>query len=350
MPEDNARQSTREMSEIDVLLETTQRLVMLISISLGCVIALVILHLAMLPGWSTLAEQGDQRLEATPDSSGVAWKRPALSDLSSGRTGELIRYGRDLIVHTSRYLGPNGVVAPITNGMNCQNCHLEAGTKPFAANYSAVASTYPKFRKRSGTVEGFEKRVNDCLERSLNGDRLPEDSREMKAIVAYLRWLGKNVAPGVEPFGSGLVELTMLRRPADPEKGAKEYAQLCSGCHGEHGQGVKDEQNLEWKYPPLWGSDSYNTGAGLYRISPFAAFVKANMPYGVTAESPLLTDEQAWDIAAFVNSMPRPHKEFPADWPDLSGKPIDHPFGPYADQYGEKEHKYGPFGPMLLTE
>ena len=85
MPEDNARQSTREMSEIDVLLETTQRLVMLISISLGCVIALVILHLAMLPEWSTLAEEGDQRLEATPDSSGVAWKRPDLSDLSSVR-------------------------------------------------------------------------------------------------------------------------------------------------------------------------------------------------------------------------------------------------------------------------
>jgi thiosulfate dehydrogenase len=113
---------------------------------------------------------------------------------------------------------------------------------------------------------------------------------------------------------------------------------------------LKDTQRAEWKYPPLWGAESYNTGAGLFRISRFAAFIKANMPYGVTAESPLLTDEQAWDIAAFVNSRPRPHRDFPSDWPDLSAKPIDHPFGPYADQYGEEDHKYGPYGRMLSKD
>lgn len=103
---------------------------------------------------------------------------------------------------------------------------------------------------------------------------------------------------------------------------------------------------MEWKYPPLWGTSSYNTGAGLYRLSKFASFIKANMPFGATFENPLLTDEQAWDIAAYVNSRPRPHREFPKDWPDLSWKPKDYPFGPYADYYSEKEHKYGPFGHM----
>jgi thiosulfate dehydrogenase len=85
---------------------------------------------------------------------------------------------------------------------------------------------------------------------------------------------------------------------------------------------------LEWTYPPLYGEQSYNTGAGLYRISSFASFVKYNMPYGTTFQFPILTDEEAWDVAAFVNSMPRPEKDFSGDWPDVSKKPIDHPMVP----------------------
>ena len=82
---------------------------------------------------------------------------------------QLIQYGRDLIAHTADYLGPQGIVNPLSNGMNCQNCHLDAGSKPFGNNYSAVAATYPKFRARSGTAETIAKRVNDCFQRSLNG-------------------------------------------------------------------------------------------------------------------------------------------------------------------------------------
>ena len=70
------------------------------------------------------------------------------------------------------------------------------------------------------------------------------------------------------------------------------------------------------------------------------------MPYGVTFENPFLTDEEAWDVAAYVNSMPRPDKDLSQDWPDISKKPIDHPFGPYADSFSEEQHKYGPFDPI----
>jgi thiosulfate dehydrogenase len=72
---------------------------------------------------------------------------------------ELVVYGRELIAHTSDYLGPKGMKA-ISNGMNCQNCHLNAGTQPWGNNYFAVQSTYPKFRARSGTKENQMKRVN----------------------------------------------------------------------------------------------------------------------------------------------------------------------------------------------
>lgn len=94
------------------------------------------------------------------------WYAPAESMMATPKNAELIRYGKELIANTSKYLGPKGTVAPISNGMNCQNCHLDVGTKPWGNNYSDVAATFPKYRERSGTVEGTVKRVNDCFERS----------------------------------------------------------------------------------------------------------------------------------------------------------------------------------------
>ncbi len=275
------------------------------------------------------------------------WQAPGISGVPRDEAGLLIRYGRELIEHTAWYLGPQGTVAQVSNGMNCQNCHLNAGTKPFAANYSAVASTYPKYRERSGIIEDVEKRVNDCFERSLNGTPLPREGREMKAIIAYLKWLGQDVPKMTTPEGAGLMKLPMLARSADTWRGKRNYLVFCSRCHRDDGRGTKADNGKEWKYPPLWGSHSYNTGAGLYRISTFARFIKANMPYGITYKEPVLSDEDAWDIAAFVNSMPRPHKDFSRDWPDLASKPFDHPFGPYTDNFSKDIHKYGPFGQIL---
>lgn len=271
------------------------------------------------------------------------WRPPDGLQLAAHPDGGKIRYGRELIAHTSKYLGPRGSVAHVSNGMNCQNCHLDAGTRIFGNNYSAVAATYPKFRARSGSIEGFEKRINDCFQRSLNGIGLPPGSKEMQAMVAYLKWLGEGVAPNTRPAGVGLVSLTFLERPADPVRGAKAYEALCTQCHGHDGAGKLNDAGNEWQYPPLWGPDSYNVGAGLFRLSKFAAYVKANMPYGVSFEKPLLSDEQCWDIAAFVNSQPRPVMDLSGDWPDVSQKPFDHPFGPYDDELNERQHKFGPF-------
>ena len=111
--------------------------------------------------------------------------------LDTNQNGPLIRYGYELIAHTAKYLGPKGTVQHSTNGMNCQNCHLEAGTKPWGLNYGAVYATYPKFRERSGSIETIYKRINDCMERSLNGKALDTNSKEIKAIYAYIKWLGE---------------------------------------------------------------------------------------------------------------------------------------------------------------
>jgi thiosulfate dehydrogenase len=258
----------------------------------------------------------------------------------------LIRYGRELIANTSYYLGPKGKVAAITNGMNCQNCHLDAGTKSWGNNYSAVFSTYPRFRERSGTVENIYKRVNDCIDRSLNGHAIDSNSREMQAIQAYIIWLGKKVPRDVKPSGAGIRDLTFLDRAADPMKGQAIYTQKCQRCHGVGGGGLLNSDGTKYVYPPLWGNNSYNAGAGLYRISRFAGYVRDNMPFDAPYNSTPLTDEEAWDVAAFVNSQLRPQKNYTKDFPNIGGKPIDHPFGPYKDNFSEEQHKYGPFDPI----
>lgn len=274
------------------------------------------------------------------------WQPPAVTTLPSGEKAAAIVYGQTLIRETARYLGPKGSVLQITNGMNCQNCHLQAGTKPFGNNYSFTAASYPKFRARSNSSETLNKRISDCFERSLNGVAPDSNSKEMTAIKSYIEWLGSEVPPHERPDGSGLRKPAFLSRAADPKKGAHIYTQQCKSCHGANGEGVKDADSIAFIYPPLWGPQSYNDAAGLYRLSNFAGYVKNNMPFGVDYNTPVLSDEEAWDVAAFINSQPRPHKDQSADWQDLKKKPIDFPFGPYADAFSAEQHKYGPFKPM----
>jgi thiosulfate dehydrogenase len=264
-------------------------------------------------------------------------------------SGKLIAYGRELIANTASYLGPKGSVMQVTNGMNCQNCHLEAGTKPWGNNYGAVYTTYPKFRNRSGTVENIYKRINDCLQRSLNGQVLDTTSREVMALYAYFKWLGSGVPRGVVPAGAGLESLPYLDRPADSVRGKAIYVAKCQLCHGPDGKGQFNPDGATYLYPPLWGENSYTTAAGLYRLGRFAGYAYNNMPFGATWQARQLTVEEAWDVAAFVNSQSRPVRTFIEDWPDISKKPLDHPFGPYADGFSEGQHRFGPFGPIAAA-
>jgi len=270
--------------------------------------------------------------------------------IKDNEKGQLIQYGYELIAHTSLYLGPKGSVQHSTNGMNCQNCHLEAGTKPWGLNYGAVFSTYPKFRERSGTIETIYKRVNDCMERSLNGKALDTGSKEMKAIYAYIKWLGEEVPKGKKVKGSGIEILPYLKTAASPIEGKLVYIKNCQVCHHSNGEGKIDSTGKMYQYPPLWGEHSYNDAAGIFQISKLAGFIKNNMPNGINYHAPSLNNQDAWNVAAYINSQPRPTKNKSKDWPVLATKPVDYPFGPYADTFSEKQHKFGPFEPMVLAK
>ncbi len=338
--------------------EIISKLINVIIALIFIILVLVVLLYKYLPNYC-LSEENTS-LKNQPDSNGLFtdaakqealkhidtthyWTVPNESTLSASEK-ETILYGRDLIVHTALYYGPSGkIFKNNTNSMNCQNCHLEGGTKVYGNNYSSVASTYPKYRARSGGIENIFKRVNDCFERSLNEKAIDTTSKEMKAIVAYIYWLGKDVPKGQKSAGSGLKELAFLDRAANADNGQKVYSEKCQSCHQANGGGQMNGDKTEFTYPPLWGNQSYNDGAGLYRLSNFAKFVKYNMPQGASHNSAQLSDEEAWDVSAFVNSQPRPKKNISKDWPKINEKPFDHPFGPYVDGFDEVQHKYGPF-------
>ncbi len=296
------------------------------------------------------SSSAEQNINATNDDTGQMWLAPSLlSDNSvEGKQRAMVIYGQDLVAHTSIYFGPHGTVAQSSNGMNCQNCHLDAGTRAWGNNFGAVVSTYPKFRARSGKVEDITKRVNDCFIRSLNGRAIDSAGYEMQSIVAYMKWLGQNVNKGEKPAGTGIMDLPYLTRPASTQKGQIIYNNQCQSCHAADGQGILNARGNQFLYPPLWGPNSYNDGAGLYRLSRLAGYVKNNMPFNsATYLHPVLSNEDAWDVAAFVNSQPRPSADKTHDWPSIADKPFDHPFGPYADGFSEQQHKFGTYQPII---
>jgi thiosulfate dehydrogenase len=210
-----------------------------------------------------------------------------------------------------------------------------------------VASTYPKYRERSGKNESVEFRVNECMQRSLNGKKLDSLSNEMRSMVAYIKWIGKDVSKNKKPNGAGIEVLPFMKRKADAAHGKLIYDINCQRCHGKNGEGTIKPDSTGYLYPPVWGKNSYTVSAGMYQLSKAAGYIKNNLPFGVSWKNPVLSNEEAWDVAAFINSQPRPRRTFKGDWPNISKKPVDYPFGPYTDHFTEDQHKYGPFDPII---
>ena len=277
---------------------------------------------------------------------------PDTSTIPHDATGDMIRYGRELLVNFPYYLGPKGTVGKFGgNGLGCQNCHLDAGARPYGLSYFSAHARYPQYRAREGRVLTLADRVNNCVERPLNGTAMPVDSKEMTAIVLYMKWLGKDVPVGGHVPGDKLKEIQLLDRPADPNKGMVVYQQHCVRCHGDDGQGVLKPDGIAYTYPPLWGPLSYQPGSSMHRLIKSAQFIKYNMPFDLVRwDTPLLTDEEAMDVAAYVNDdkmHTRPTADLSIEYPFQKEKPLDYYHAPYADPFSAEQHKYGPFKPIF---
>jgi thiosulfate dehydrogenase len=273
------------------------------------------------------------------------------SSIPKDEFGEMVRYGRNLMINTAYYIGPNGVVGKhLGNKMNCTNCHQNAGTKPYAYNLVKSQDRYPQYRPREGKVLTLADRVNNCIERPHNGKSLPYNSKEMTAILSYLKWINSNTKKDKSILGFENLEITFMNRAADSKKGEVIYQNNCLRCHAANGEGVMAYDNKAYQYPPLWGSFAYQSGSSIHRITKQARWLKANMPHDkATWEKPVLTDEEALDVAAFINDdeihkRPSP-KDF--DYPNIAKKNIDYDRGPFIDTFSERQHKYGPFPPII---
>jgi thiosulfate dehydrogenase len=236
----------------------------------------------------------------------AAFRIPQESEIRDSVTLASVRRGRALIQFTRDSL-PRNVGAALT----CGNCHVQGGTQRDAMPLVGSYARFPQYRARSGRVDVLEDRINDCFERSMNGKALDRSGRDMHDIIAYLAFLSLGMPVGVEMEGQGLPKMDPL--PGDTVRGRQVFTSTCAVCHGPDGEGTVAA-------PPLWGPRSYNIGAGMARVNTAAAFIRKVMPRDRPGT---LSPQQAFDVAAYINSRPRPdfaRKEY--DWPH-GGAPPD---------------------------
>jgi thiosulfate dehydrogenase len=213
-------------------------------------------------------------------------------EVPAGELGDSINHGRDLVDNTARLLPLN-----VGNPLNCTSCHQDGGQKPYAGPFVGLAGVFPEYSQRDQHVITLQDRINDCFMRSMNGKPIPSDSQDMNDFVAYMTYLSREVPTGKSVEGRGFKAVAQPAQPFSPIRGKDVYEAICSDCHGANGEG-KD------KYPPLWGAGSYNDGAGMAKVEKAVKFIKWNMP---KRDPGTLTDQEAWDVAAYIDSQPRPH-------------------------------------------
>jgi thiosulfate dehydrogenase len=238
-----------------------------------------------------------------PDAVPASFSPPPLSDVPPGPEGEAIKRGMAIFddpgTHAAKFVG---------NSMACKNCHLDSGRRPDSSPMWAAWVAYPQYRKKNNAINTMEDRINGCFRYSMNapnsqsGGPPPYGSDIYRDLEAYFRWLATGAPIAAKMKGGGYPTPPVSRAGFDPGRGAKIFEAKCTSCHGSDGQGARTPDG-KIVYPPLWGPRSFNWGAGMARVDLAAGFIKANMPFD---QPRTLSDQDAWDVAAFVDSHERP--------------------------------------------
>src|SRR6185312_13681597 len=202
------------------------------------------------------------------------WYAVDVTRLGQGPEADLIRYGRDLVINTPQHIGKSATDPAMRyagNELACANCHLNAGLQPFAAPFVSTFATFPMMV--DDQVITLTERINGCMRRSMNGKNLPVNSKEMRAMIAYIKYLGHDTPQGVRIAGMGLLSLQDPPSAADAARGEQVYAKSCASCHKPDGQGErKTSPAVGYSIPPLWGDDSFNAGAGMAKVAYAASY------------------------------------------------------------------------------
>lgn len=221
---------------------------------------------------------------------------PADTDIPNNAFGDLVRRGQDIFMNTKALAS-----AYVGNEMNCVNCHLDRGRKANSAPLWAAYPMYPAYRKKNNKVNTFVERMQGCFQFSMNGKPPAADSEILTALTTYAYWMSTGAPTGKSLSGRGFDEPPPPKGGYDIARGKAVYENQCAICHGDNGEGKK--VGVTSVFPPLWGKDSYNWGAGMHRINTAAGFIQHNMPLG---RGETLSDQDAWDVATFINSHERP--------------------------------------------
>jgi thiosulfate dehydrogenase len=216
--------------------------------------------------------------------------------MPTGEFGKSVKLGEEIFMHTREFAGKY-----VGNSLNCASCHLDAGRRPDSSPLWAAYVSYPAYRSKDGHVNSFAERMQGCFRYSMNGKAPPLGDPVLVALEAYSFWLAKGAPVGEKMPGRGYPKLPAPVLMADYKRGSEVFAQHCALCHGSDGQGQSSDG--ETVFPPLWGPRSFNWGAGMHEIQNAAGFIKANMPLALGGS---LTDQQAWDVAMFMDSQERP--------------------------------------------
>lgn len=246
----------------------------------------------------------------SPSSLDAVFSPPSPETIPGDQRGEQIRLGYQIVARTQEY-----AAAYVGNALNCTNCHLDAGLDPNSVSFVGLSRLYPEYQTRVARVMSLADRVNECFARNLNGKALPPDSSKLQAVIAYINWLSEDVPVGSVIHWRGIPRI-QATRPPNPVNGKRVFGTRCMFCHGADGQGTMIA-------PPVWGPKSYTIASEMARNSVAASFIKANMP---RTRGWALSDNDAYDVAAYINSQPRPDRgEKVHDWPK-GGKPQDAPY------------------------
>lgn len=236
-----------------------------------------------------------KQLPAAPEGQ-ITFEPPQERDIPDNQYGDMVRKGRDLFVNTQQLRGKN-----VFNGQNCVNCHLDAGRIASSAPMWAAFGMYPAYRGKNDKVNTLSERLQGCFTYSMNGIPPEAGDETLVAMETYFHWLSTGAPINQALPGRGYTKLEKPEGGYDREHGAKLYTEQCAVCHGDDGSG--QEVAGQVVFPPLWGDGAYNWGAGMHRVNTAAGFIKANMPLG---KPDSLSNQDAWDLAAFVNSHERP--------------------------------------------